>query len=48
MTDRKTDDFEMYRPSLDTDELRPALLLTGAQVMIALVSAVLLTNGVLA
>jgi hypothetical protein len=48
MTDRKTDYFETYRPSLDTDELRPALLVAGTQVMVALLGAVLLTNGALA
>lgn len=48
MTDRKTDDVESYRPSLDTDELRPALLVAGTQIMVALIGAVLLTNGVLA
>jgi hypothetical protein len=37
-----------FRPSLNTDTLRPALLLAGAQVMIALLGAVLLTNGALA
>ena len=48
MTDRKTDSPETYRPSLDADRLRSSLLLTGTQVMIALLGAVLLTNGVLA
>ena len=48
MTDRKTDYFETYRPSLDTDPLRSSLLLAGTQIMIALIGAVLLTNGVLA
>jgi len=36
-----------FQPSLDTDSLRPALLLAGTQVMVALLGAVLLTNGVL-
>ena len=48
MTDRKTDSFETYRPSFDTDRLRPALLLAGTQIMVALLGAVLLTNGALA
>lgn len=48
MTDRKTDYLEMYRPSLDTDRLRSSLLLAGTQIMIALLGAVLLTNGALA
>jgi hypothetical protein len=42
-----TDDSS-FIPSTATDTLRPALLLTGAQVMIALLGAVLLTNGLLA
>jgi hypothetical protein len=37
-----------FRPSLDTDTLRPALLLAGTQVVIALLGAVLLTSGALA
>lgn len=37
-----------FRSSLDTDELRPLLLLTGVQVIVALLGAVLLTNGLLA
>jgi hypothetical protein len=48
MTDRKTDHFETYRPSLDTDRLRSSLLLAGTQIMVALLGAVLLTNGALA
>jgi hypothetical protein len=36
-----------FVPSTQTDTLRPALLLTGTQVMIALLGAVLLTNGLL-
>mgnify|MGYP006290731341 CR=1 FL=1 len=47
MTDQRTDRLS-FRPSLDTDKLRPALLLAGAQVMIALLGSVLLTSGVLA
>jgi hypothetical protein len=47
MTDRTTN-AAPYRPSLDTDELRPALLVAGTQVMIALLGAVLLTSGALA
>lgn len=47
MTDQSTDRLS-FRPSLDTDKLRPALLLAGAQVMIALLGSVLLTNGLLA
>jgi hypothetical protein len=41
-------DQPSFRPSIQTDDLRPALLMTGAQIMIALLGAVLLTNGVLA
>jgi hypothetical protein len=46
MTDSTTT-LPSFRPSIDTDELRPALLLTGTQVMIALLGAVLLSNGAL-
>ena len=46
MTDSTTD--TAFRPSIDTDELRPALLLAGTQIVVALVGAVLLTNGLLA
>jgi hypothetical protein len=46
MTNSHTDDAS-FAPSRSTDALRPALLLTGTQVMIALLGAVLLTNGVL-
>jgi hypothetical protein len=48
MTDSKMDLSSSFRPSITTDKLRPALLLTGAQIMIALLGAVLLTNGALA
>lgn len=48
MTDHKADRSFSFRPSVDTDDLRPALLLAGTQVMIALLGAVLLTNGALA
>jgi len=48
MTDRKTDYFEMYRPSLNTDRLRSSLLLAGTQIVVALLGAVLLTSGALA
>jgi hypothetical protein len=44
MTDPTTD----RSPSASTDPLRSAALLTGAQVLIALLGAVLLTNGLLA
>jgi hypothetical protein len=37
-----------FRPSVTTDALRPALLLTAAQVLTALLGAVLLTSGLLA
>jgi len=47
MTDRTTDLSSSFRPSLSTDTLRPALLLAGTQVIIALLSAVLLTGGAL-
>jgi hypothetical protein len=48
MTDSTTDTSTDFRPSIDTDELRPALLLAGTQIVVALVGAVLLTNGLLA
>jgi hypothetical protein len=48
MTDRKTKYFELYRPSFNSDRLRPTLLLAGTQIVIALLGAVLLTNGALA
>jgi hypothetical protein len=46
MTDDHTD-HTSFAPSITTDTLRPTLLLTGTQVMIALLGAVLLTNGLL-
>jgi hypothetical protein len=46
MTDHHTD-HASFAPSLTTDALRPAVLLAGTQVMIALLGAVLLTNGLL-
>jgi hypothetical protein len=46
MTDHNVDSSS-FVPSTTTDPLRPALLLTGTQVMIALLGAVLLTNGLL-
>jgi len=46
MTDRTTDSAP-FRSSVDIDTLRPALLLAGAQIVVALISAVLLTNGTL-
>lgn len=48
MTDHTTDTSTTFRSSIDTDELRPALLLAGTQIIVALVGAVLLTNGLLA
>jgi hypothetical protein len=48
MTDHKADRSFSFRPSVDTDALRPALLLAGTQMVIALVGAVLLTSGALA
>lgn len=48
MTDHTTDTSPTFRPSIATDELRPALLLTGTQIIFALVGAVLLTSGLLA
>lgn len=47
MTDHSTD-RPSFRPSVDTDSLRPALLLAGTQVVVALIGAVLLTSGALA
>ena len=46
MTAHNTDSVS-FHPSTVTDTLRPALLLTAAQVMIALLGAVFLTNGLL-
>jgi hypothetical protein len=37
-----------FRSSIDTDELRPALLAAGTQMVISLVGAVLLSSGALA
>ena len=48
MTNHATDSTPTFRSSLDTDELRPVLLLAGTQVIVSLVGAVLLTNGLLA
>lgn len=48
MTDSSTDRSTSFRPSLTTDARRPVLLVAGVQVMIALIGAVLLTNGILA
>lgn len=42
-----TTNLPSFRPSFDTDELRPALLLAGTQVMIALLGAILLSSGAL-
>jgi hypothetical protein len=47
MTDSATDTSTSFHPSLNTDDLRPALLVAGTQVVIALLGAVLLTNGAL-
>jgi len=47
MTDR-TAHSSAFRPSVDTDTLRPALLVAGAQVVVALIAAVLLTSSTLA
>lgn len=47
MTDHTTDTSTAFRPSVDTNDLRPALLLAGTQVVVALIGAVLLTNGLL-
>jgi len=47
MTDR-TASSSSFRPSVDTDALRPALLLAGTQVVVALIAAVLLTSSTLA
>lgn len=48
MTNHKPNRSTSFRPSTTTDELRPALLLAGTQVIIALIGSVLITNGVLA
>ena len=47
MTNRAADSTPL-RSSVDPDALRPALLLAGAQVVVALIAAVLLTSGALA
>lgn len=41
-------DLPSYHPSIDTGELRPALLAAGTQMMISLVAAALLSSGALA
>lgn len=46
MTDHNTTRGS-FAPSITTDTLRPTLLLAGTQVMIALLGAVLLPNGLL-
>lgn len=46
MTDTNTNRSTSFHPSITTDDRRPALLLAGVQVMIALISAVLITQGV--
>ncbi len=46
MTDHKTDASLTFHPSIKTDRLRPALLWTGTQIMIALIGSLLLTSGV--
>ena len=48
MTDSTTHLPAPFRPSITTDDLRPALLLAGTQVITALLGAVMLTNGALA
>lgn len=48
MTNSTTDRSTSFRPSITTDALRPAMLVAGTQVMIALLGAVFLTSGVLA
>ena len=42
------DRLPSFRSSIDTDELRPALLAAGTQMVISLVGAVLLSSGALA
>lgn len=41
-------DLPSFAPSIDTDELRPALLVAGTQLMISLAGAILVTSGALA
>ncbi len=41
-------DLPSFRPSIDADELRPALLAAGTQIMVSLVGALLLSSGALA
>jgi hypothetical protein len=45
--DRPQDRPSSFESSIDTDQLRPALLLGATQVVIALLSSVLLTSGAL-
>lgn len=45
MTDTTTNRSTSFRPSITTDGRRPALILAGVQVMIALIGAVLITQG---
>jgi len=47
MTDSTTDTGS-FAPSLTTDKLRLALIAAGTQIVIALLGAMLLTNGALA
>ncbi len=46
MTNLKTD-TSSFKSSINTDQLRPALLIGATQVVIALLSSVLLTSGAL-
>lgn len=46
MTNLKTD-TSSFESSINTDQLRPALLIGATQVVIALLSSVLLTSGAL-
>ena len=48
MSDQKKNRPSSFQPSMTTDTLRPAALLAGVQLVIALLGAILLTNGVLA
>lgn len=47
MKNSATNRSTSFHPSITTDARRPALLLAGIQVMIALIGAVLITQGVL-
>lgn len=46
MNDR-TRKRSFFRPFADADDLRPILFLVGGQIVVALLSSILITNGLL-